>query len=145
MVEHEKSLKKKDQIALNEELTLKMHAKEQEKLERVQKERVAQEEATREAIIKKLDSIQAMIEADEEQQSKEVNHLPKLRQGIECVNSFVPMDSEVMKSSVTRTEGSSKRTGDELESDKSKKQKIDEHVEAEKDDDQEEAEIKKAY
>ncbi|GJS27947.1 hypothetical protein Tco_0488567, partial [Tanacetum coccineum] len=53
------------------------------------------------------------------------------------------MDAEVVKSSETRTEGSSKRAGDELESDKSKKQKIDEHVEAEKYDDQEEAEMKK--
>ncbi|GJX51463.1 hypothetical protein Tco_0278308 [Tanacetum coccineum] len=52
------------------------------------------------------------------------------------------MDSEMVKSSVTRTEGSSKRAGDELEFDKSKKQKIDEHVEAEKDD-QEEAEMKR--
>ncbi|GJW20886.1 hypothetical protein Tco_0031508 [Tanacetum coccineum] len=59
------------------------------------------------------------------------------------VNLFVPMDLEVVKSSVTRTEGSSKRTGDELESDKSKKQKIDKHVEAKKDDNQEEAEMKK--
>ncbi|GKB47747.1 hypothetical protein Tco_0898500 [Tanacetum coccineum] len=59
------------------------------------------------------------------------------------VNSFVPMDSEMVKSSVTRTEGSSKRAGDELESDKSKKQKIDDNVEAEKDDDQEETEMKK--
>ncbi|GJW88310.1 hypothetical protein Tco_0163650 [Tanacetum coccineum] len=59
------------------------------------------------------------------------------------VNSFVPMDSEVVKGSETRTEGSSKRARDELESDKSKKQKIDEHVEAEKDDDQEEVEMKK--
>ncbi|GJX40005.1 hypothetical protein Tco_0254995 [Tanacetum coccineum] len=59
------------------------------------------------------------------------------------VNSFVPMDSEVVKSSETRTEGSSKRGGDEIEIDKSKKQKIDEHVEAEKDDDQEEAEMKR--
>ncbi|GJR30625.1 hypothetical protein Tco_1106857 [Tanacetum coccineum] len=59
------------------------------------------------------------------------------------VNLFIPMDSEVVKSSVTRTERSSKRVGDELESDKSKKQKIDEHVEAEKDDDQEETEMKK--
>ncbi|GKE99762.1 hypothetical protein Tco_0023113 [Tanacetum coccineum] len=40
-------------------------------------------------------------------------------------------------------EGSSKRVRDELESDKSKKQKIDEHVEAEKDNDQEEAEMKR--
>ncbi|GJT75260.1 hypothetical protein Tco_1041985 [Tanacetum coccineum] len=59
------------------------------------------------------------------------------------VNSFILMDSEVVKISMTRTEGSSKRTGDELESDKSKKHKIDEHVEAENDDDQEEAEMKK--
>ncbi|GJZ70885.1 hypothetical protein Tco_0634736 [Tanacetum coccineum] len=58
------------------------------------------------------------------------------------VNSFVPMDSEVVKSSMTRTEGSSKRVGDELESDKLKKQKIDEHVEVKKDD-QEEAEMKR--
>ncbi|GJY41564.1 hypothetical protein Tco_0428834 [Tanacetum coccineum] len=49
---------------------------------------------------------------------------------------------EVVKSSETRTKGSSKRVGDELESHKSKKQKIDEHVEAKKDDDQEEAEMK---
>ncbi|GJR43481.1 hypothetical protein Tco_1311584 [Tanacetum coccineum] len=57
-----------------------------------------------------------------------------------------------VESSVTRNEGSSKRAGDELESDKSKKQKIDahveankddDHVEAEKDDDQEEAKMKK--
>ncbi|GJR47838.1 hypothetical protein Tco_1315941 [Tanacetum coccineum] len=53
------------------------------------------------------------------------------------VNSFVHMDSEVVKGSEIRTEGSSKRAGDELESDNSKKQKIDEH------DDQEEAEMKK--
>ncbi|GKB36411.1 hypothetical protein Tco_0881353, partial [Tanacetum coccineum] len=76
MVEPENTLKKKDQIALDEELALRLHAEEQ-------------------------------------------------------------------AYSVTRTEGSSKRAGDKLESDKSKKQKIDEHVEAEKDDEQEEVEIKK--
>ncbi|GJR72163.1 hypothetical protein Tco_0084528 [Tanacetum coccineum] len=38
------------------------------------------------------------------------------------VNSFISIDSEVVKSSETRTEESSKRAGDELESDKSKKQ-----------------------
>ncbi|GJY97580.1 hypothetical protein Tco_0514490 [Tanacetum coccineum] len=36
------------------------------------------------------------------------------------VSSFVPMNSEVVKSNVTRTEGSSKRAGDELESDEPK-------------------------
>ncbi|GJU74865.1 hypothetical protein Tco_1266270 [Tanacetum coccineum] len=51
--------------------------------------------------------------------------------------------TKLVKSSETRTEGCSKRARDELEFDNSKKQKIDEHVEAGKDDDQEEAEMKK--
>ncbi|GJW21889.1 putative reverse transcriptase domain-containing protein [Tanacetum coccineum] len=59
------------------------------------------------------------------------------------VNTFVDMNTELVKSSETRTEGSSKRARDELESDNSKKQKINEYVEAKKDDDQEEAEMKK--
>ncbi|GJY86961.1 hypothetical protein Tco_0500987 [Tanacetum coccineum] len=65
------------------------------------------------------------------------------------VNTFVDMNAKLVKGSKTKAEGSSKRARDELESDKSKKQKIDEHVEAEKDDDQEEAKMKnqddKAY
>ncbi|GKD84904.1 hypothetical protein Tco_1356058 [Tanacetum coccineum] len=52
------------------------------------------------------------------------------------VNTFMDMNSEVVKGSETRTEESSKRAGDELESDMSKKQKIDEH-------DPEEAEMKR--
>ncbi|GJR22669.1 putative reverse transcriptase domain-containing protein [Tanacetum coccineum] len=59
------------------------------------------------------------------------------------VNTFVDMNSEVVKGSKTRIEESSKRAGDELESYKSKKQKIDVHVEAKKDDDPEEEEMKK--
>ncbi|GJT44049.1 hypothetical protein Tco_0952764 [Tanacetum coccineum] len=47
----------------------------------------------------------------------------------------------IVKGSETRTEESSKRAWDKLEFDKSKKQKIDEHVEAKKDDDPEEEEI----
>ncbi|GJZ67457.1 hypothetical protein Tco_0630697 [Tanacetum coccineum] len=58
------------------------------------------------------------------------------------VNTFVDMNSEVVKGNETRTEESSKRARDELESDMSKKQKIDEHVEVEKDD-QEEAKMKR--
>ncbi|GJS05999.1 hypothetical protein Tco_0362795, partial [Tanacetum coccineum] len=62
MVEPEVPLKKKDQIALDEEPALRLHAEEQVELE---KERVAQEEASKAAIIEELDSIQAMINADE--------------------------------------------------------------------------------
>ncbi|GJY17591.1 hypothetical protein Tco_0389082 [Tanacetum coccineum] len=53
------------------------------------------------------------------------------------------MDTELVKGSKTRTKGSSKRAGEELESENLKKQKLDENVEAEVDDDQEEAEMKK--
>ncbi|GKA14052.1 hypothetical protein Tco_0693698 [Tanacetum coccineum] len=59
---------------------------------------------------------------------------------IKWVDSFVPKDTKVVKGSKSQAEGSSKRTGEELESDNSKKQKIDENVEAEVDD---EAEMKK--
>ncbi|GJT93643.1 hypothetical protein Tco_1082488 [Tanacetum coccineum] len=56
------------------------------------------------------------------------------------VDSFVPMDSEVMEGSKSQAKGSKKRTREELKSDNSKKQKIDEKLEAEVDD---EAEMKK--
>ncbi|GJS59345.1 hypothetical protein Tco_0654129 [Tanacetum coccineum] len=59
------------------------------------------------------------------------------------VNTFVDMDTELVKGSETRTKGSSKRAGEELESKNLKKQKLNENVEAEVDDDQEEAEMKK--
>ncbi|GJZ58094.1 hypothetical protein Tco_0613588 [Tanacetum coccineum] len=58
------------------------------------------------------------------------------------VNIFVDMDTELVKGSETRTEGSSKRAREELEFENLKKQKLDENVEAEVDDDQEEAEMK---
>ncbi|GJR17988.1 hypothetical protein Tco_0966515 [Tanacetum coccineum] len=56
------------------------------------------------------------------------------------VDSFVPIDSKVVEGSKSQAEGSKKRTKVEIESDNSKKQKIDENVEAEVDD---EAEMKK--
>ncbi|GKA42339.1 hypothetical protein Tco_0734999 [Tanacetum coccineum] len=58
------------------------------------------------------------------------------------VNIFVDMDTELVKGSETRVqESSSKRAGTELEPEVAKKQKVDD--EAEVDDDQEEAEMKK--
>ncbi|GJZ28423.1 hypothetical protein Tco_0573070 [Tanacetum coccineum] len=72
----------------------------------------------------------------------QASQLPQAKDKGKAKCSFVPMDSKEVKSSKTRTEECSKRAGDELESNKSKKQKIDEHVEVEKDD-QEEAEMKR--
>ncbi|GJV77542.1 hypothetical protein Tco_1509126 [Tanacetum coccineum] len=66
MTEPEKPLKKKDQIQSDEELALRLHVEEQDEFKRLQKERAAQEEASRAAIYKEMDNIQAMIEADEQ-------------------------------------------------------------------------------
>ncbi|GJT55563.1 hypothetical protein Tco_0990617 [Tanacetum coccineum] len=176
MVEPEVPLKKKDQIALDEELALRLHAEEQTELERMQRERVAQEEASRVAIIEEFNSIQAMIEADEQlaarlqaEEQEQLSIEEKSRMLVELIaerkklfaahraaeqRSKPPTKTqirnrmctylkhmEVMKSK-EGTEESSKRVGNELEYDKSKKQKIDDHVEAEKHDDQEEEEMK---
>ncbi|GKB16852.1 hypothetical protein Tco_0850775 [Tanacetum coccineum] len=52
---------------------------------------------------------------------------------------------KLVKGSKTKAEGSFKRAGEELKSDNSKKQRIDKHIEAKRDDDQEEAEIKNIW
>ncbi|GKE48839.1 hypothetical protein Tco_1480097, partial [Tanacetum coccineum] len=108
------------------------------------------------AIIEELDIIQAMIEADEQlaarlqaEEQEQFSIKEKSRMLVEMIaerkKCFAAQRAveqrKVVKSSETRTEGSYKRVGDELESDKSKKHKIDEH-EAKKDDDQEEARMK---
>ncbi|GJZ31252.1 hypothetical protein Tco_0576299 [Tanacetum coccineum] len=75
--------------------------------------------------------------------SKSYDEIQKLfDKEMKRVNTFVDINSKVVKGSATRIKESSKRAGDELESDMSKKQEIDEHVEVKKDD-QEEAEMKR--
>ncbi|GJZ89047.1 hypothetical protein Tco_0660829 [Tanacetum coccineum] len=66
MIEPEKPLKKKDKIELDKELAREIEAKEQAELERIHKERAAQEEASRAAIYEEWDNEQAMMEADYE-------------------------------------------------------------------------------
>ncbi|GKB86272.1 putative ribonuclease H-like domain-containing protein [Tanacetum coccineum] len=213
MVEPEVPLKKKDQVALDEEMARNLEAQLQAEL--IEEERLARqkEEEANIALIESWDNTQAMMEADfelaqrlqaeehgeitieersrlfVELMNRRKKHFAKLRaeeirrkpptkaqkrnqmstylknmagfkhsqlksksydeiqklfdKEMKRVNTFVDMNSEVVKGSETRTEESSKRAGDELEFDKSKKQKIDEHVEAEKDDDPEEEEMKK--
>ncbi|GJU64482.1 hypothetical protein Tco_1246317 [Tanacetum coccineum] len=190
MDEPEVPLKKKDQIALDEEMARNLEAQIQAEL--IEEERLARkkEEEANIALIESWDNTQAMMEADfelaqrlqaEEQgeitieersrlfvelMNKRKKHFAKLRaeekrrkpptkaqkrnlmstylknmggykynqlksksydeiqklfdNEMKRVNTFIPMDSEVMKSKEV-TEESSKRTEDELESDKSKK------------------------
>ncbi|GJY19590.1 hypothetical protein Tco_0391081 [Tanacetum coccineum] len=212
MVEPEKPLKKKDQIAMDEEVARNLEAQLQAELEEEERISRLKEEKANIALLESWDNTQAMMDADfqlaqqmqtEEQEQLSIEEKSKLfvellekrkkhfaalelkkndqpttkhknrntmstylknmagykhnqlksksydeiqemfDKEMKRVNTFVDMNTELVKSSETRTEGSSKRAGDELESDNSKKQKIDEHVEAEKDNDQEEAEMKK--
>ncbi|GJU98638.1 hypothetical protein Tco_1327909 [Tanacetum coccineum] len=112
MVKPEKPSKKKDQIAIDEEVARNLEAQLQAEFE--EEKRLSRQK-------------------EEELFNKEMKR----------VNTFVDMNTELVKGSKTKAEGSSKRAGEELESDNSKKQRIDEHVEAKGDDDQEEAEMKK--
>nr|GEW49504.1 hypothetical protein [Tanacetum cinerariifolium] len=61
---------------------------------------------------------------------------------ISWINLFVPIEKDRAEGSKTRAERSSKKEREELESDKSKKQKLHELVEAKVDNDQRKAEMK---
>ncbi|GKB04650.1 hypothetical protein Tco_0832845 [Tanacetum coccineum] len=213
MVKPEKPLKKKDQIAINEEVARNLEAQLQDELEEEERLLRQKEEEANIALIESWDNTQAMMDAafqlaqqmqtgEQEQLSieeksklfielleKRNKHFAALKaqekrnkpptkaqkrntmstyfknmvgykhnqlksksydeiqemfdKEMKRVNTFVDMNTELVKGSKTKAEGSSKRAGEELKSDNSKKQRIDEHVEAKGDDDQEEAEMKK--
>ncbi|GJS78567.1 putative ribonuclease H-like domain-containing protein [Tanacetum coccineum] len=205
MVEPEVPLKKKDQVALDEEMARNLEAQLQAEL--IEEERFARqkEEEANIALLESWDNTQAMMDVDfqlahqmqtEEQEQLSIEeksklfvellekikkHFAALRaqekrskpptkaqnrnqmstylknmagykhnqlksksydeiqemfdKELKRVNTFVDMNSELVKGSKTKAEGSSKRASDELEQEKTKKQKGD--------DDQKEAKMKR--
>ncbi|GJR62230.1 putative ribonuclease H-like domain-containing protein [Tanacetum coccineum] len=201
MVEPEVPLKKKDQLALDEEMARNLEAQLQAEL--IEEERIARqkEEEANIALLESWDNTQAMMEADfelaqrlqaEEQgeitieersrlfvelMEKRKKHFAALRaqekrskpptkaqkrntmstylknmagykhnqlkrksydeiqemfdKEMKRVNTFVDMNTELVKGSKTKAKSSSKRVGNELEQEKSKKQKGDDQEEAE--------------
>nr|GEV79489.1 hypothetical protein [Tanacetum cinerariifolium] len=155
MVKPEKPLKKKEQIEVDEKVARNLEAQLQAELEEEERLARQKEEEAKIALIAKWNDVQAMMDADHklaerlqageqgeltiEERSRLFVELLKNKSFKEVqkafdntmswINSFVSMDSEVVKDraegSETRAEGSSKRAGKELESDKSKKQKLD--------------------
>ncbi|GKB14859.1 hypothetical protein Tco_0848782 [Tanacetum coccineum] len=149
MIEPEKPLKKKDQILVDEEIAQRLQEELQAELEEEERMRLQAEEKGELTIkersklfVELMDKRKkhfAKLRAEEiKRKPPTKDQRPKTKEGIKY--SFVPMDTEVVEGSKSQAEGSSKRTGEEFESDNSKKQKIDENVEAEVDD---EAERKK--
>ncbi|GKC45673.1 hypothetical protein Tco_1063395 [Tanacetum coccineum] len=111
MVEEPLKMKKKDQISFDEQEAIRLQAEFDEEV------RLAREkDEANVALIEEWNDIQAKIKADQ-----------LLAQRL--VNTFVDMDIELMKGSKTREESSSKRAGDELEQEPSKKQKVDDDKE----------------
>ncbi|GJY49918.1 putative ribonuclease H-like domain-containing protein [Tanacetum coccineum] len=103
------------------------------------------EEEANIALIESWDNTQAMMELMNRRKkhfaklrAKEIRRKPptkfQKRNQMSTYLKNIAGYKHIMKGSKTRTEESSKRAGDELESDMSKKQKIDEHVEVKKDD-----------
>ncbi|GKD32681.1 hypothetical protein Tco_1248190, partial [Tanacetum coccineum] len=155
MIEPGKPLKKKDQIMMDEEIAQRlqkeMEAELEEELMDKRKKHFAKlraEEIRKKASIKAQKRNQMCTYLKNMANYKHSQLKNKCFKEIQMlfdntmkwVDSFVPMDSEVVKGSKSQEEGSKKRTREELECDNSKKQKIDENVEAEVDD---EAEMKK--
>ncbi|GKD18993.1 hypothetical protein Tco_1208151, partial [Tanacetum coccineum] len=212
LVEPEVTLKKKDQIAMDEEVARNLEAQLQDELEEEERLARQKEEEANIALLESWDNTQAMMDVDfqlaqqmqtqeQEQLSieeksklfvelleKRKKHFAALRaqekmskpptkaqkrntmstylknmvgykhnqlksksydeiqemfdKEMKRVNTFVDMNTELVKGSKTKAEGSSKQERDELKTNMSKKQKIDRHVEVKKDD-QGEAEMKK--
>ncbi|GKB65293.1 hypothetical protein Tco_0921479 [Tanacetum coccineum] len=126
MVEQEKPLKKKDQIKFDEEIAQRLQAQMQAELE--EEERLAREREE-DANIAEWDNAQAMMDADYElaarihaQEQEELTikekskifvelmdkrkkHFKAFDKTMSWIDSFVPMDSEVVKGSKDRAEG----------------------------------------
>ncbi|GKF15013.1 hypothetical protein Tco_0056475, partial [Tanacetum coccineum] len=101
-------------------LAQRLHKEELSELDRVQKERQNQEEATSAALAEEFDEIQARIDADHE--------LVKLyEREKKWIDDFKPIDDDSQQVEITK-----KRPRADSEEESSKKQKLEEDNDAEK-------------
>nr|GEU45141.1 hypothetical protein [Tanacetum cinerariifolium] len=140
MIEPEKPLKKKDQITLVEEVARSLEA--EIKAEMEEEERIAREkEKANRVVIEEWDDVQATIDADRRKyfaakRAEEIKNKPPIKKIFDKVynrvNTFVDMDTENVEESLKKTqaERSSKRAGQELELESTKKQKLAEQEQA---------------
>ncbi|GKE17850.1 hypothetical protein Tco_1425427, partial [Tanacetum coccineum] len=85
---------------MDEELAIRLHEKEKAELERMQRERAAQEEASNAALIAEFDNVQARMKADalftyNQLKNKSFEEIQKLYEKEQkWIKDFIPMDSE---------------------------------------------------
>ncbi|GKB02109.1 putative ribonuclease H-like domain-containing protein [Tanacetum coccineum] len=136
IVEPEKPMKKKELIRLDEEIASKLKAKFDEKV-RLAREKVEKEQEANVALNEEWDDIQAKIEADHElAQRLQAQDKKSKRKEEQTINSISTKKNHMYlpeeygkKEATDLVEGSSKRTGEELEHDIVKKQKVDDEKE----------------
>ncbi|GKD11955.1 hypothetical protein Tco_1196362 [Tanacetum coccineum] len=107
MVEEPLKMKKKDQISFDEQEAIRLQAEFDEE-----------------------DKVETNYELAQRLQAGEQEELT-IEEKSKLVNTFVDMDTELMEDSETREESSSKRAGNKLEQEPSKKQKVDDDKETE--------------
>nr|GEV77810.1 hypothetical protein [Tanacetum cinerariifolium] len=156
MIEPEKPLKKKDQIALDEKVARKLEAEMRAEMEEEEKIAREKDEANR-AMVKEWDDVQAIINVDRqlaeqiqaqereqlsiEERSKLLAELIESRRKylaakrVEEIKNKPPIKAQQKKNveeslKKTQAEGSSKRATQELEKESAKKQKLAEQEQA---------------
>ncbi|GJQ94993.1 putative ribonuclease H-like domain-containing protein [Tanacetum coccineum] len=160
MIELKRPLKKKDQVATDEKLARKLDIEMQAEIAEEERIRKQKEEEANIALIESWENTQAMMEADrllaerlqtrekeeltDEKKAKLLKLIEKRRKHFAALRAQEkrnrpPTKEQKRSQMITYL----KNIGDDLEYDVSKKQKVDEQVETEKDDDFKEEEMKK--
>ncbi|GJS86257.1 putative ribonuclease H-like domain-containing protein [Tanacetum coccineum] len=128
--EKPKKVKRRDQglaqMESDAELAQRLHEEELAELDRAQKERQKQEEATSAALAEEFDEIQARIDADHELAIRLTHEEQKKEK--KWIDDFKPIDDD----SQQQAESTKKRPRADFEEESSKKQKLEDDNDAEK-------------
>ncbi|GKA33279.1 ribonuclease H-like domain-containing protein [Tanacetum coccineum] len=131
-LEKPEKVKRKDQglaqIESNVELAQRLHEEELVELDKVQKERQKQEEDTNAALTEEFDEIQARMDADHELAIRLIHKEKEMYTIEERIDDFKPMDND----SQQQVESSKKRPRAYPDEESSKKQKLEEDIDAKK-------------
>ncbi|GJX32299.1 putative ribonuclease H-like domain-containing protein [Tanacetum coccineum] len=131
-LEKPEKVKRKDQglaqIESNVELAQRLHEEELVELDKVQKERQKQEEDTNATLTEEFDEIQARMDADHELAIRLIHKEKEMYTIEERIDDFKPMDND----SQQQVESSKKRPRAYPDEESSKKQKLEEDIDAKK-------------
>nr|GEU38160.1 hypothetical protein [Tanacetum cinerariifolium] len=126
IIKLEKPLKKKDQIALDEEVARKLKAKMRAKIEEEEERIVREKDKENIVVIEEWDDVQATIDADRKLAKLKKGSRYPLKKDLSFLQSLLNQGEKNVEESLKKTkeECSSKRACQELEQESAKKQKL---------------------